>query len=140
MSINWRVSKQRVARPYDRIYLATERNEGLVCATARRNSRNTIVCERNQSVDHTLCEIHRKDVSIKAGEQNSQTEKTNFWLPKRRRRGINQELRINIYTPKEITNKDLPDSTVGSIQYKILYSQYFVIRERICKRNIYMYL
>ena len=62
MSINWRVSKQRVVPPYDRIYLAIKRNEGLMCATTWRNFKNTTICERNQSVDHKLCEIHRKDL------------------------------------------------------------------------------
>ena len=68
MSINWRVSKQRVVHPYDRIHLAIKRNEGLMCATTWRNFKNTIVCERNQSVDHKLCEIYIKDHSIKEGE------------------------------------------------------------------------
>ena len=55
-------------------------------------------------------------------EIDSQTQKTNLWLPKRvvGGREINQEFGINIYTLlhiKEVNNKDLQYSTGNCIQY-----------------------
>ena len=71
-------------------------------------------------------------------ETDSQTQKTNLWLPKGKGEGINQEFGINIYTllyiKYQIANKDLLYSTGN-------YTQYFVIA---CKgkesENEYMYL
>ena len=58
-------------------------------------------------------------------ERDSQTQKTNLWLPKgkRDRRGINQEFGVNRYTPlyiKQINNKDLLYSTGNDIQYPVI--------------------
>ena len=58
-------------------------------------------------------------------ETDSQTQKTNLWLPTGKGRGvvINQEVGINIYTIlyiKQIINKNLLCSTMNSSQYSVI--------------------
>ena len=57
-------------------------------------------------------------------EADSQTSKTNLWLPKwERGGGINWEIGTDIYTLlyiKQITNKDLLYSTGNYTQYSVM--------------------
>ena len=58
-------------------------------------------------------------------ETDSQTSKTNLWLPKGKGwgGGVNQEVGINIYTllyTKQITNKDVLYRTENSTQYSVI--------------------
>ena len=61
-------------------------------------------------------------------EIDSQAQNTNLWLPKGKGDGrINEEFGINIYALqnlKQITNKDLLDSTGN-------YTQYFIITYKV---------
>ena len=70
-------------------------------------------------------------------EADSQTQKTNLWLPKGKG-GINQELGIKIYTLlyiKYITNKDLLYSTGNYIQYLVI-----TYNGRECRKRIYIFI
>ena len=63
---------------------------------------------------------------IYKAETDSQTSKTNLWLPKGKHwwgGGISQEFGINIYTLmyiKQIINKDLLYTTGNSTQYSVI--------------------
>ena len=61
---------------------------------------------------------------INKTETDSQTQKTNLWLPKGKGgEGINYEVLINIYTLlyiKQIINKDLLYSIENSTQYSVI--------------------
>ena len=50
--------------------------------------------------------------------KDSQTQKTNLWLPKGKGQGINQEYEINRYIL--LYTNDLPYSTGNYIQYLII--------------------
>ena len=78
-------------------------------------------------------------------ETDSQTQKTNLWLPKGKGwegGGINQEYEINRYTPlyiKQINNKYLLCSTGNYIQYAVITGNgkesekiYMLIAESLC--------
>ena len=74
-----------------------------------------------------LCGIQKNDTNelIYKTETDSQTLKTNLWLPSEESGGggINQEIGVNIYTLlyiKQIINKDLLYSTGSSTQYSVI--------------------
>ena len=74
---------------------------------------------------HLYVESKKKDTNelIYKTETNSQTQKTNLWLPKGKVGVRGQDFGINIYTLlyiKQTTNKDLLYSTGN-------YTEYFVI-------------
>ena len=67
-------------------------------------------------------------------EIDSQTQKTNLWLPKGKGRGINQELGINRYTLLYIKyiNKDLLYSTGNYIQYPVINHNGKNMKKNMC--------
>ena len=79
---------------------------------------------------------------IYQAEIDSQTQKTNLWLPngQRGQRGINKEFGINRYIPlcvKKINNKDLQNITGDYIQYLVIT---YNGKESEKSRHIYIYV
>ena len=95
------------------------------------------------SYDIAYCEILKKDTNefIYKTKLNSQTQKTNLWLPKDGGGRLNQEFGVKIYTKLHINliiNKDLLYSPENYTEYLII-----TYNGRDCKKeyiHIYVYI
>ena len=109
-------------------YSAIKKNETMPFAATRMDLQIIILSklEKDKYMVITYMQNLKNDTNelIYKTEKDSQTQKTNLWLPRGRLGGgINQEIGIHIYIllyVKQILNKDLLYSTGNSTQYSVI--------------------